>query len=119
MDGCELEASPFFFNQGRVPVQGRTRDKKLPVVVKRYDFVLIQEKQTQVSIVRTLNTALARPRCSTPTPATAWKLERTSCSVLEALDTDLGQDIEDQPTLYGGGTETSVAAHCQCTGFCP
>ena len=81
---------------------GRSRATKLPVVVKRHDFTLIQEKQTQLRMVQILNAALTQAKVQHPNSCyileVQMEIDRTNCSifhVLEALETDLGQDIED------------------------
>ena len=47
MDGYVLESSPFFFNQATYVslYRGRTKTTQLPVVVKRHDFMLIQQSK--------------------------------------------------------------------------
>ena len=117
MDGYKLESSSFFFNLGTYVslYRGRNKSTQLPVVVKRHDFMLIQQKQTQVSMVQTLNAALAQAKVQHPNACdileVQMEIEQTNCSifhVLEALDTDLGQDIEEREKTCRPYTEKEL-----------
>jgi len=124
MDGYELESSPFFFNLGTYVslYRGRARATKQPVVVKRHDFVLIQEKQTQASMVRTLNAALAQAKVHHPNSCdileVQMEIEQTNCSifhVLEALETDLEHDIEARRNTHTPYAERELVRMLQHT----
>ena len=105
MDDYELETEPFYVNADTFTYlfKGRSLKRNLPVVVKKHDFTLIQTKAVQVRIVQTLNAALAQAKVRHPNACdileVQMEIERANCSifhVLEALDTDLGHDIEDR-----------------------
>jgi len=74
MEDYELETDPFYFNPdtsvGLFKGVSLVRNR-LPVVVKRHDFNLIQQKGTQIRMVQAINAALAQAKVQHPTPATS------------------------------------------------
>lgn len=75
MDGYELAPSLFYFIPGTSVslFKGCSRARNLPVVLKRHDFTLIQEKAQQMRMVQTINAALAQAKIQHP----------NSCDILE------------------------------------
>ena len=105
MDGYELDESPFYFKQGTLVslYKGCVRGTELHVVVKCHDFLFLQQKETQTRMVQTINAALAQAKVQHPNACgileVQMEIESTNCRifhVLEALETDLEQDIEER-----------------------
>jgi len=123
MDGYVLQSKSFFFNPGTYVslYRGYTKTTHLSVVVKRHDFMLIQEKHVQVCMVQTLNAALAQAKVQHPNSCdileVQMEIDDTNCTiyhVLEPLDTDLGHDIEDRRSTnqpYAEGEMRQVLQH--------
>lgn len=104
MDDYEVEPTPFYFNPFTSVALFKgfslTRNR-LSVVVKHHDFKFIQQKAQQIRIVQTLNAALAQAKVQHPNSCdileVQMKIKDTNCviyHILEALEGDLGQDIE-------------------------
>lgn len=104
MEDYELEADPFYFSPdtsvGLFKGFSTTRNR-LPVVVKRYDFNLIQQKGTQIRMVQAINAALAQAKVQHPNACdileVQLEVDRNNCTiyhVLEALEADVEVDIE-------------------------
>ena len=102
MDGYELESLVWRntdFNT--ILYRECTRRGNLPVVIKCHDFYNIQDKEVQISMVRTLNAALVLAKMQHPNVCdiqeVQMEIQETNCRifhVLEALDSDLERDIE-------------------------
>ena len=99
MDGYKLHPKPFYFNPhthvSLYKGSSLTREG-LSVVLKRHDFMLIQEKSQQVEMVQTLNAALVQAKVQHPNSCDILEIQMeindTNCAifhVLEALDSDL------------------------------
>ena len=98
-----METDPFHCNANSSLFKGLSLTRHTPVVVKKYDFRLIQVKAVQVSMVHSLNAALAQAKVQHPNVCdileVQMQIDNTDCSifhVLETLETDLAQDIEDR-----------------------
>jgi len=103
MDGYEFESSLFYRNPNTFVslYRGRTRRGNLPVVIKCHEFGNIQDKEVQISMVRTLNAALVLAKMQHPNACdileVQMEIKSYNCRifhVLEALDSNLERDIE-------------------------
>ena len=106
MNDFELEEDPFYYNSSAAVAlfKGVSLARNgLPVVVKRHDFMLIQQKSTQVLIAHAINTALAQAKVHHPNTyeilEVQLEIDKSNCAifhVLEAMDSDVSRDIQER-----------------------
>lgn len=88
MDAYDIESTPFYCNPDTSVTLfkgfSRTRNH-LPVVLKRHDFALIQQKEVQIRMIQTINAAIAQAKVQHPNACdiieVQLKIERTNCSI--------------------------------------
>jgi len=118
MEGYEVEPDPFYVNPYTAVglFHGTSKAKShFPVILKRHSFDFIQDKSVQQHLTHCLNAALAQAKVQHPNSCkiheVQLEIEKNCCAiyhVLEALDRDVGRDIEERKRRKQPFSETEL-----------